>query len=241
MRIMPLTKTLKPGLLVFLILQIQAGLFAQLIKGFTDIDESKVSAWKVNSASDYQAVYHFGLSEVESTLTLIVTDSKVYAQIRRSTFNDDGTAYIWIYENLTNVRIDGNKFYSDMTNGEFVHYDSFEPVNGLKVYDSWSGLGGSYEIGIRSHSVDKHYSGNFPKASISALTKEQLQKLNKFNLKVMRNEIFARYGYIFRSGGSMDNYFKSQSWYRPQHKNVDNFLTELEKKNIVLIQQFEKR
>jgi hypothetical protein len=55
----------------------------------------------------------------------------------------------------------------------------------------------------------------------------------------MRNEIFARYGYKFKSGGEMDKYFKSQDWYSGQHDNVNDFLTELEKENIKLIRQIE--
>jgi hypothetical protein len=37
----------------------------------------------------------------------------------------------------------------------------------------------------------------------------------------------------------MDKYFKHQDWYSGQHDNVDKFLTDLEKENINLIQQFE--
>jgi hypothetical protein len=39
----------------------------------------------------------------------------------------------------------------------------------------------------------------------------------------------------------MDNYFKNQSWYRGQYDNVDQFLTDLEKENIKIIQEIENR
>ena len=55
----------------------------------------------------------------------------------------------------------------------------------------------------------------------------------------MRNEIFARYGYIFKEGGEMEKYFKSQDWYTPEHKNVNDFLTEIEKENLKLIREVE--
>lgn len=57
----------------------------------------------------------------------------------------------------------------------------------------------------------------------------------------MRTELFARYGYKFKEGGKMDEYFKKQKWYRPQHSNVNDFLTELEMRNLELIRTEEKR
>ena len=57
----------------------------------------------------------------------------------------------------------------------------------------------------------------------------------------MRNEIFARYGYIFNSGGEMEAYFKKQDWYSAHHSDVNNFLTELEKENIKQIKSIENK
>jgi YARHG domain-containing protein len=55
----------------------------------------------------------------------------------------------------------------------------------------------------------------------------------------MRNEIFARYGYIFRPGGKMEKYFQSQSWYQPNAADVNSFLTEIELQNIETIRKLE--
>ena len=57
----------------------------------------------------------------------------------------------------------------------------------------------------------------------------------------MRNEIFARYGFKFNSGGEMDLYFKQEKWYQPQHENVTEFLTQLELDNIELIKEIETK
>jgi len=61
----------------------------------------------------------------------------------------------------------------------------------------------------------------------------------KTELAIMRNEIYARYGYIFNAGGRMEKYFESQKWYRPEFKNVNSFLTEIELHNIELIKKIE--
>lgn len=54
------------------------------------------------------------------------------------------------------------------------------------------------------------------------------------DLDIMRNEIFAAYGYQFK-GEKWQNYFGKQSWYRPRFDNVDDQLTETDKHNIDLI------
>lgn len=104
---------------------------------------------KDESISQHQGAYHFGMSEGESTLLLMYKDGKYYAQIHSGLFNDDATDFIWHYENLTNVRVEGNKFYSDKTDGEFGTFEQDEnadfgipegKVEGLKVYKSWSNM-----------------------------------------------------------------------------------------------------
>ena len=67
----------------------------------------------------------------------------------------------------------------------------------------------------------------------------ELNGLSKDDLKIMRNEIFARYGFIFQEGGKMNNYFKNEGWYKPKLNNVDSKLTQLEKYNIRLIKNYE--
>jgi len=57
-------------------------------------------------------------------------------------------------------------------------------------------------------------------------------------LRLMRNEIFARYGYIFQSE-ELTNYFSNKRWYRARYTNIDALLTDIDKKNIKLILDFE--
>jgi DNA-binding PadR family transcriptional regulator len=63
-------------------------------------------------------------------------------------------------------------------------------------------------------------------AKISHFTVEELD--------VMRNEIFAEYGYKFKSK-KWQNYFSTFSWYKPRFDNVDQKLTEIDKHNIKVI------
>ena len=80
----------------------------------------------------------------------------------------------------------------------------------------------------------------YPQASDRLLTADDVNNLSGWELKIMRNEIFARYGYIFKSE-EMRNYFMYQKWYIPKYENVDDMLTDVEKKNIELIKRYESR
>lgn len=229
-------------LIIGLIFSLISGLVSGQIIGFEKIDDSKVSPWIPKLTIEYQYVYHFGDSEMESDFILLFGLDNYYGQIKSGMWSEDGKSWIWTYKNLTNIRIEKNKFYSDQTHGEFVIYDNGqEKIKGLKIYYSWSGLTekGEYEIGTKSYPINDYFNGKFTQASKRLLTKDELIKMTKHDLKIMRNEILARYGYKFNPGGQMDNYFKKQGWYSGHHDNVNDFLTELEKENIKLIQQAE--
>ena len=104
------------------------------------IDDSIIQPWIAQKA-EYQAAYHFGESEAESTLILIVDRDSCYVQIRSGYFDTIGGQEQWIikYENLKNVHIDGNKFYSGKTNGEFVSFNFENKLfYGLRIYNPWS-------------------------------------------------------------------------------------------------------
>jgi hypothetical protein len=57
---------------------------------------------------------------------------------------------------------------------------------------------------------------------------------NPEELRIMRNEIFAKHGYIFISN-DLREHFSSMDWYEPRYKNVDSLLTEIDKNNIEII------
>lgn len=81
-------------------------------------------------------------------------------------------------------------------------------------------------------------SGSYPHASQKLLVDEDVRNLSQYNLRIMRNEIYARHGFIFQNT-EMKNYFSTQPWYSPIYPDVNNMLTEIEKKNIQLIKRFE--
>lgn len=80
--------------------------------------------------------------------------------------------------------------------------------------------------------------GQYEHASKRLLTAEDLDGMGKQELKIIRNEIFARYGYKFKTT-DMQEHFSAQSWYRGSVTDVSKRLTPIEKKNIEFIKSFE--
>ena len=82
-----------------------------------------------------------------------------------------------------------------------------------------------------------------PYSNTRRLTNDDLDGLTKDLLKLARNEIFARYGRQF-SDPELQAYFNSKSWYANTVKlplGTEPELTELEKSNIAMIQEYESR
>jgi hypothetical protein len=68
------------------------------------------------------------------------------------------------------------------------------------------------------------------------LTRDELQKLSPGDLRIARNEIFARRGRYF-SDSQLRVYFAQFSWYRPYSYDVP--LNAIENANVALIQSME--
>lgn len=65
-----------------------------------------------------------------------------------------------------------------------------------------------------------------------------LAVLTKDELRILRNTVFAKYGLIFQTR-DLSEHFSKFNWYRPQHRNVDNLLTNADRWLIQRIQAFE--
>lgn len=81
--------------------------------------------------------------------------------------------------------------------------------------------------------------GKFTFASTLFMIRGILRHFSVDSLRLIRNEIFARHGYIFKSE-DLKKYFGSQEWYKPQFNDVNGKLTEIEQLNIRLISDYEK-
>lgn len=72
---------------------------------------------------------------------------------------------------------------------------------------------------------------NFPGVSYRIYNQEELKALDRNELDIMRNEIFADHGYIFKTE-KWQEYFKEKDWYNPRYEDVSDKLSVIEKINI---------
>jgi len=78
----------------------------------------------------------------------------------------------------------------------------------------------------------------FSDSSYRRLDMNELEELNLKQLRIARNEIYARHGYIFEDD-ELNEYFKNKNWYVPVGNNV--ILNEVELYNIEIVKQVENR
>ena len=187
-------------------------------------------------------IYQFRNEEQKLEIIIITSETEIVAQIKTGYWEKPG---IWKndYRNLTKVRIAGDKLFSAEKNGEFIFYeDRGELKRGLRMDNLWPGekIDSDYDIGRRIGSIDGYYQGDYPHTSIRILKKSELENMaSRIELKLMRNEIFARYGYRFEPNGIMDQHFSDKAWYQPHYEDVTPFLTDIEIQNVNQIKDTE--
>ena len=80
--------------------------------------------------------------------------------------------------------------------------------------------------------------GKYPEGSTRLLTDEDVAGKSPRELKIMKNEIYARHGYIFKTP-ELKSYFESQPWYKPTSDDVTNLLSNIEIQNAAFIKGYE--
>ncbi|WP_345240392.1 YARHG domain-containing protein [Pontibacillus salipaludis] len=165
------------------------------------------------------------------------------------------------------IEIDANEAKAKLfANGKDTGYQTgdvilFGPVNLDGSTVVWvekefsTGLAKSEMIPIRDHSSilfnieEPQVSGSLtnetsvrslyllPNSATQKLSAADIQGWSSYELRLARNEIFARHGYIFQSA-DLRSYFSSLSWYVPD-PNYDGTLSDIEEYNVDFIQDRE--
>lgn len=142
---------------------------------------------------------------------------------------DNGETYGLIVEYPTDVQpsIDQMELYGRMYEDIKALVNNIEVGNGASLY---KGEGGLAEFVL-------------PLSDCAYLTEENLLNLSKAQLRIARNEIYARHGRRFRDQ-ALQAYFDGYSWY---HGTIEpgafkeSVLTECERENLKLILRMERR
>ncbi|TKD70708.1 YARHG domain-containing protein [Pseudalkalibacillus hwajinpoensis] len=78
-----------------------------------------------------------------------------------------------------------------------------------------------------------------PNSDVIKLHESDLSWFSEDELRLARNEIFARHGYVFKSD-ELERYFSDQSWYYPD-PYYDGSLSSIEDYNVKLIEKMEEQ
>ncbi|HEX7261194.1 MAG TPA: YARHG domain-containing protein, partial [Luteolibacter sp.] len=101
------------------------------------------------------------------------------------------------------------------------------------------------KIGIRKFNLPQRKfkydpkAGKYPQSSTRVLAAKDVENLKNEELRIMRNEIYARHGYSFKLA-DMREHFDKLDWYMPVAIDITTKLTKVEKSNAELIKRYEK-
>lgn len=96
----------------------------------------------------------------------------------------------------------------------------------------------NFDLPARKFKYDAK-AGKYPQTSTRALTEKDVENLKNEELRMMRNEIYARHGYSFKLA-DMREHFDKLDWYMPMAVDITSKLTKVEKDNAALIKRYEK-
>lgn len=75
---------------------------------------------------------------------------------------------------------------------------------------------------------------------MAVISEDELIGYDKETLSLVRNEIYARHGYIFKNK-DLQSHFEGNDWYEPNPNFSESLLNEIEKENIKVITNYEKK
>lgn len=148
------------------------------------------------------------------------------------------------------VTSNGNTYMSFTYNGKW--YYAKVSANTTTNFIAWKPMtfsgytNGETYNGAPVYTVTKltHYNGTYilQNSGTAIVTASDLEGMSKEQLRLARNEIYARHGRKF-SDASLQNYFDSCSWYKVQsnynYSNENANLNATEKKNVAFIKSYE--
>ncbi|MEG0577890.1 MAG: YARHG domain-containing protein [Romboutsia sp.] len=181
---------------------------------------------KVKSSNDTESIMT-GLKNIVNRNDLQKMYIDVYVYKAKENFNKKNYETVWNYlDKAESIGYDVEKFE---------YYGDLNKIKKSEDNINIAPIDSSYYQNIRSEFI-------IPDSNVRYLTKEELSPYSKNDLAIIRNEIFARYGYIFKTKEYRD-FFNTTTWYKPNPncKGDESELNPIEKANIKLIKTIEKQ
>ena len=126
----------------------------------------------------------------------------------------------------------------------YVEDEGVEPLFKISLINSsatgetdWNEMPTAVIRQINAESIEKEFL--LPESNSRILEADELSGMIKEELRIARNEIYARYGWRFESEELAD-YFEGKSWYTAGENVDDTVLSDVERTNIALIAEMEE-
>lgn len=242
---------------IYISSQVQCtGLFAAIgskgiIRNLNATGQVKTTSVDANNAIGLIAGYNYGIIENCSVIATVEGTGR-YAMVGGVVGANDGLVAFCIAEGVVNgwgeyVKA-GGVVGLNLHNGRIN-----ESKNRSKIFSEYSAGGiagwndgrlqGNEDFGEIVDSRSTTHPNDFilPYSSTRELTDSDLRSLTAHELRIARNEIYARYGRVFRDE-MLQQHFDSKQWYSILPKlslGVEPTLTDLELSNIRLIEAYE--
>lgn len=146
---------------------------------------------------------------------------------------------------LMSTHVVGNKMNAEASDSDSVAVDA--AASDTTMLDSSYIVGQQYDNAATDASSDNSsntdYSSGTSNADYDWLSYRKadysdISDVPSSELRIMRNWIYARHGYIFRSD-DLRRYFSQFDWYTPQYHDVSSQLNDIERYNVLFLKNNE--
>jgi len=214
---------------------------------------SKLDALSASSSGDGDALFDHDTNSSDSNNSVTLTSSD-YTRLMVNRVGDLKKYDIVQLNHLRNgifaqIGLDFSKTNPALDN-LFKRFDWYKPTitSGSVAYNKLSKLQKDNVQALLKE--EKHRCGgnltlaDFYRVKVKALTAEYLKRYSKKDLKILRNSLIARYGFIFKDQ-KLNKVFSNMPWYKPNpeiraSEIIDKKMSDIERANIQTILKVEK-
>jgi YARHG domain len=186
--------------------------------------------------SRYETLYGLAGTYLDSAThrkIVFQSDTPIVTGLTAATYYHFGTSYTLIQPLM--IFANGQAFYYEPNQANGI--DIISVKNFVESPGSWDRgekLMTLQKVGWVNVSGNPDLPGRYSFGSTRLMIWAVMINFSKAEWRLIRNEIFARYGYRFKSP-DLIAYFSAQPWYTPRYDDVSDKLTDLERINIELL------
>ncbi len=200
----------------------------QLINKVSEAVEAK----DIEAIGDLKSEYETLVADLDKdNLSRITSLKEKISQIDIEDMTNSEQVAVSNYEEEVNQLVDDGQYARAIDKMESWH----EYMETLKMEKA-----AAKNESMREEQLAGNLGGGYilPTSSSQYLTETDLEGLSSYELRIARNEIYARHGRTFQDS-ELQAYFDSQPWYQPNPDFDDSQLSDCERENVNFIKEHE--